>query len=256
MERGSRAEMFSLPTMRPEPAMSALPSASPWTPRVCSPRPEMDVYLHDALAGRLLSRGISDGIDIARGGSIRGVGEVLMSSTRFLRLLFALLAFAPCARLSAQERAPCPPPAAFIAPKDPAYADAMALKNNLESQGLVVSCVFETKFSSQFLRSENGVRRSTIEGEACIQTNLGALSVLFMLRPRTFDALKIEERHKGGRYLYSVSGMPDVWPRTFRTWSSVPRTYFFRHDNYMLTAAGDELRSAVEAALHQVPVSL
>jgi hypothetical protein len=33
----------------------------------------------------------------------------------------------------------------------------------------------------------------------------------------------------------------------------VRRDYLFRHDNYLLSAAGDELRNAVEAALHQLP---
>ena len=179
-----------------------------------------------------------------------------MSRTRSFRLLFLFLAIVPCVQLSAQEPLPCPPPDAFIAPKDPAYADAMALKKSLESQGMVVRCIFETKFSSQFLRWENGVPRSTIEGEACIRTNLGDLSVLFMPRPRTFTALEIKERRSGGRYLYTFSRMPDVWPGTFKSRSSVRRDYFFRHDNYLLSAAGDELRTAVEAALHQLPLSL
>jgi hypothetical protein len=174
----------------------------------------------------------------------------------FFRLLFLFFAIFPCSQLSAQEPLPCPPGDAFIAPKDPAYADAVALKKHLESQGMVVRCIFETKFSSAFLRWENGVPGSTIEGEACIRTNLGDLSVLFMPRPKTFAALKIKERRSGGRYIYTFSGMPDVWPRTFKTQSSVRRDYFFRLDNYLLSAAGDELRSAVEAALHQSPLSL
>lgn len=178
-----------------------------------------------------------------------------MSKTRCFRPLFLFLAIVPCTQMFAQELS-CPPPNAFIAPKDPAYADAMALKESLESQGTVVRCIFETKFSSQFLRWENGVPRSTIEGEACIRTNLGDLSVLFMPRPRTFAALKIKERRSGGRYLYTFSGMPDVWPRTFKSRNSVRRDYFFRHDNYLLSAEGDELRSTVEAALHQLPLSL
>jgi hypothetical protein len=179
-----------------------------------------------------------------------------MSRTHSLRLLFLFLAIVSCTQLSAQAPLSCPPPGAFIAPKDPAYADAMTLKKGLESQGIVVRCIFETKFSSAFLRWENGVPRSTIEGEACIRTNLGDLSVLFMPRPRTFAALKIKERHTGGRYLYTFSGMPDVWPPKFKSRSSMSRDYFFRYDNYLLCASGEELRSALEAALHQLPLSL
>jgi hypothetical protein len=124
-----------------------------------------------------------------------------MSRGRFFRLLFVFLSLVPCTRLSAQQPLSCPPPDAFISPKDPAYADAMALKKSLESHGMMIGCIFETKFSSQFLRWENGAPRSTIEGEACIRTNLGDLSVLFMPRPSTFAALKIRERRTGGRYL-------------------------------------------------------
>jgi hypothetical protein len=177
-----------------------------------------------------------------------------MSRTLCFRLLFLFLSVSACIRLYAQPNA-CPPPGALIAPKDPAYADAMDLKQRLESQGVVVNCIFETKFSSVFLRWENGVPRSTIEGEACIRTNLGDLGVLFMPRPQTFEALKIKERHSGGGYLYTFSGMPGVWPHKFKS-GGVRRTYFFRHDNYLLSARDDELLSAVEAALHQHPLSL
>jgi len=143
-----------------------------------------------------------------------------------------------------------------MSPDQPAYADAMALKHGLESQGMVVRCIFETKFSSQFLVWENGKPRSTIEGEACIVTNLGALEVLFVSRPKTFADLKIKEHRDREGYLYTVSGMPDVWPSKFKRWSSVRRTYYFRHDNYLLSGGGEELRTAVEAALHYQPLSL
>ena len=174
------------------------------------------------------------------------------------RVLLLLLVIVSCNRLSAQQvpTDDCPPPAAFMSPDQPAYADAMALKNSLESQGMVVRCIFETKFSSQFLVWEDGNPRSTIEGEACIRTNLGDLGVLFVSRPRTFADLKIKEQRARGGYLYTVSGMPDVWPSKFKRWSSARRTYYFQHDNYLLSGAGEELRTAVEAALHYQPLSL
>lgn len=178
-----------------------------------------------------------------------------MSRTFSYRLLF-LIIVVPCTRTLAQEPAPCPGPAALMAPEQPAYADAMALKKSLESQGLVVRCIFETKFSSQFTVWENGEPRSTIEGEACIRTNLGDLSVLFMPRPQNFAGLKIQERHTSEGYVYSVSGMPDVWPVKFKRWSSLHRTYYFRSDNYLLSAVGNEVRDAVEAALQYPPLSL
>jgi len=174
-------------------------------------------------------------------------------SVRLLSLLFFVL---PWTRLSAQQVDDCPPPPALMSPDQPAYADAMALKQNLESQGLVVRCMFETKFSSQFIVWENDKPRSTIEGEACIRTNLGDLEVLFTWKPRTFAGLGIKEHHTRGRYLYTVSGMPDVWPSKFKRWTSVRRTYYFQRDNYLLSGGGEDLRAAVEAALHYPPLSL
>jgi len=178
-----------------------------------------------------------------------------MSRTFSARLLLPLV-IVLCTRLSAQEDDHCPGPGALMSPDQPAYADAMALKNSLESQGMVVRCMFETKFSSQFIVWENGKPRSTVEGEACISTNLGALEVLFVSRPRTFADLKIKEHRTRGGYLYTVSGMPDVWPGKFKRWGSVRRTYYFRDENYLLSGEGEELRTAVEAALHQEPLSL
>jgi hypothetical protein len=179
-----------------------------------------------------------------------------MSRTLSARLLFLLFVIVLCTRLSAQQLDDCPGPAALMSPDQPAYADAMTLKNSLESQGMVVRCIFETKFSSQFIVWENGKPRSTVEGEACIRTNLGALEVLFVSPPRTFADLKIREHRARGRYLYTVSGMPDVWPSKFKRWGSVRRTYYFRHDNYLLSGEGEELRTAVEAALRYQPLSL
>ncbi len=170
-----------------------------------------------------------------------------------LILLFVTVGSVP---LFAHEQLPCPPSPALMAPGQPAYEDAMALKKNLESQGMVVRCIFETKFSSEFLDWNRDPPRSTIEGETCFRTNLGDISVLFMWRPRTFAELKIDERHKGGWYVYSFSGMTDVWPRDIKHSGSKDRTYYFRRDNYLLSAGGERLRSAVEAALHQAPLSL
>jgi hypothetical protein len=179
-----------------------------------------------------------------------------MSRTPSAGLLFLILVIALCTPLSAEQVDDCPGPMALISPDQPADADAMALKANLESQRMVVRCIFETKFSSAFIVWESGKPRSTIEGEACIRTNLGDLEVLFVSRPRTFADLKIKEHRVREGYLCTVSGMPDVWPSKFKRWGSVRRTYYFRHDNYLLSGGGEELRTAAEAALHFQPLSL
>ncbi len=52
----------------------------------------------------------------------------------------------------------CPPAAALLSSNDPAYADAMELKQSLENHGFTVRCVFPTKFGSIF---------QVIEGALC-----------------------------------------------------------------------------------------
>ncbi len=171
-------------------------------------------------------------------------------------LQIPLLLSAACASRFAQGQTPCPLPAALIAPGQPAYQDAMALKKNVESQGLIVRCIFETKFSSEFLDWKRNPPLSTSEGETCFRTNLGDLEVLFMWKPRTFSELTIKERRKGGWYVYSYSGMSDVWPRNIKEQASKERTYYFQHDNYLLSVGGEKRRDAVQGALHQAPRSL
>lgn len=179
-----------------------------------------------------------------------------MPWTLSAKLLLVFLVIAPPTRLSAQQADDCPGPAALMSPSQPAYEDAMALKKILESQGMAVRCIFETKFSSAFVVWEGGKPRSTVEGEACIRTNLGDLEVLFMWKPRTFAELSISEHRVHGGYVYDFSGMDDVWLRKFKHQGSAHRNYYFRRANYLLSAGAEELRNAVATALQYPPLSL
>ena len=149
------------------------------------------------------------------------------------------------------QPAPCPPPAVLIAPDNPAYADAMNLAQKLEAHGFVVNCIFPTKMSSEFLVRENGVERSTIEGEACFRTNYGDIGAFFVPKPQTFGDLKIKEQRRGGGYLYTFSGMPSVWPQKIGRWGSARRDFFLKRDNYLLSASDDTLHAHLEDALQQ-----
>ncbi len=161
---------------------------------------------------------------------------------------FAVLFALSHSRLLAQPEN-CPRPAALIAPDNPAYNDAMDLQKTLEARGFVVDCIFPTKFSSAFLVWENGVPRSTVEGEACFRTNFGDLDIVFIPKPQTFVELKIEERREGGGYLYTFSGMPEVW-LVKRVGSGPRREYFLKHDNYILSVTDEKLRARLEETLH------
>jgi hypothetical protein len=100
---------------------------------------------------------------------------------------------------------------ALLSSTDLVYADAMELKQHLESHGFVVRCVFPTKMGSIFQVEEGGVLRSTIEGEANFSTNYGDIDVVFVPKPQTFADFKITEHREDGGYLYTFAGTPRVW---------------------------------------------
>jgi hypothetical protein len=140
----------------------------------------------------------------------------------------------------------CPPAPILLQPTDPAYVDAMELKQSLESQGFVVRCVFPTKLSSIFRIREGGVSHSTIEGEASFRTDDGDADVVFMPKPQTFVDFKIKEHGEGGGYLYTFAGTPRVWD--VNRFGSAHRIYFLKHGN-QLVLSNDKLRARLEQAL-------
>ncbi len=160
--------------------------------------------------------------------------------------LILLFALSSGLQLRAQS-AECPPAELRYKSTDPAYGDAMNVQTMLEAAGLKVNCIFETKLSNQFMRDENGMRRFTLKGEACFRTNYGDISAFFAPKPQTFSALTIHEHRKRHGYLYTFSGMPDVW--VLNQFGSVARLYYFKRDNYLLSVADGPLRAKVEEAI-------
>lgn len=96
----------------------------------------------------------------------------------------------------------CPPAAALLSSNDPAYADAMELKQSLENHGFTVRCVFPTKFGSIFQVIEGGALRSTIEGEANFRTDYGDLDAVFLPKPQTFTDFNDRLRSRLEQALY------------------------------------------------------
>lgn len=168
-------------------------------------------------------------------------------------LIVVVVAMSSPAPAKAQV-APCPPAEISYQPGNPAYQDATNLRQTLESHGVEVYCIFETKLSSRFLRDENGTPRFTLEGEACIRTKYGDIGAFFVARPQTFAPLKIKEHRNSGGYLYTFSGMPDVWlPPDL---GSAGRVHYYKHDNYLLSIDDSPLRTLLEQALGLRPLSL
>lgn len=146
----------------------------------------------------------------------------------------------------------CPPAAILLQPTDPAYADAMELKHDLESQGFIVRCVFPTKLSSIFRVWEGGVSHSTIEGEASFRTDDGDVDVVFMPKPQTFADFKIKEHREGGGYMYRFAGTPRVWD--VNRFGSAYRIYFTKRGNKLLLL-DEKMQPRLEHALRSLPQS-
>jgi hypothetical protein len=164
---------------------------------------------------------------------------------------FILLVATSSIPLRAQS-APCPPPAALLSASDPAYADAMELKQSLENRGLTVECIFHTKLSSVFMVDVNGSLQSTVEGEFCFTTNRGGIEVVFLPKPQTFADFKITEHRQGGGYLYRFTGTPRVWAGDKFKFGTAYRQYFLKQDN-RLFIVGDTLVGPLESALQLPP---
>ena len=171
--------------------------------------------------------------------------------TRLAVGMFVLLA-ASCFPLSAQS-VPCPTGEALMAPSDPAYADAIELEQRLESHGFTVKCIFPTKLSSVFMVEENGVLRSTVEGEACFSTNYGGIEVVFLPKSQTFADFKITEHRKGGGYLYRFTGTPRVWAGDKFKFGTANRQHFLKHGNYLFIVSDDQLFSRLEEVFRMSP---
>lgn len=133
--------------------------------------------------------------------------------------------------LSAEETG-CPNEPALLSPSEPVYAEAMALKQTLESHGFDVRCVFPTHMSSIFEVAGDAERmHSTVEGEACFRTNYGDLDAVFLPQPQTFADFKITEHRENSGYLYTFAGTPRVWAAN--RFGSARRTYFLDHENQL-----------------------
>jgi hypothetical protein len=162
-------------------------------------------------------------------------------SCLFVGLILILAAYPLAA-----QRSECPPAAVLISPTDPAYTDAMALKQTLESNGFIVRCVFPTKLGSIFEVDEAGELSSTIEGEASFRTNYGDIGAVFLPRQQTFADFKITEHRKTDGYLYTFTGTPSVWAGN--QLDSARWIQFLKHGNWLLIS--DNLQVPLEQALN------
>jgi len=148
--------------------------------------------------------------------------------------------------LDAQE-ADCPKGPALLSSSEPVYADAMELKQTLESHGFEVRCVFPTTLWSIFWREDGGVVHGTIEGQANFRTNYGDVQAVFMPKPQTFADFKIFEHREDNGFLYTFGGIPRVWDTN--RFGSAHRIYFLDHGNQLFFVGDLVLLRRLEKAL-------
>ena len=127
---------------------------------------------------------------------------------------------------------------------DPAYQEAMKLKEKLDRQGFEVTCVLPSKdiriFEGQL-------------GAAVYRTAFGNIDVMFM--PQSTDFwVRVVENKQNGRFLYTFNGNPHA---LIPVWDASRPFYFVQHRNYMFATADDKLAEKLRAAVPTMtPVGL
>jgi hypothetical protein len=139
---------------------------------------------------------------------------------------------APC---SLQDRIGLLPPA------DPAYNDAVELARKLDDFGIHVRCTLESKMQRIFAGQI---------GAAYYRTDAGDFEVLFLPPSDSFGGLRILERQKQNRYLYSFRGTP----RSKVHMDSSRRAYFIKKRNALFYVWGnDQLAEILRSKLDPQP---
>jgi hypothetical protein len=119
---------------------------------------------------------------------------------------------------------------------DPAYQEAMKLKEKLDRQGFEVTCVLPSKdirvFDGQL-------------GAAFYRTAVGTIDVMFM--PQSTDLwVRVIENKQNGRFLYTFNGKPHA---LIPVWDASRPFHFIQHRNYMFVTADDKWAEKLRVAV-------
>ena len=123
---------------------------------------------------------------------------------------------------------------------DPAYSDAMILRQDLTGNGFEVQCVLRSKLGGLFVTSNDNQSAATL-----FRTDHGDFEVLILPKPFVFDLLTANEHKNGKSYSYSFSGDP-----TCKTPIEGIRQYFVKRGNKMFLTHD----AALAAILTDVPM--
>jgi hypothetical protein len=119
---------------------------------------------------------------------------------------------------------------------DPAYEEAMKLKESFDRQGIEVICVLPSKISHIF---EGQL------GAAFYRTTIGVIDVMFMPASTDFE-VHVVKKKKDGRYLYSFDGTSRaVTPG----WDASHPWFFIQFHNSMFTTDDERVAERLRAVV-------
>lgn len=119
---------------------------------------------------------------------------------------------------------------------DPAYEEAMKLKDRFDQKGLEVICVL----ASKSVRIFDGQL-----GAAFYRAKVGNIDVMFLRTSMDFQ-IHVVERKKDGRYLYSFEGNPRA---NFPIWDASHPFYFIQLHNSMFATDDEKLAERLRAVV-------
>jgi carboxypeptidase family protein len=116
---------------------------------------------------------------------------------------------------------------AVLPPTDPAYNDAAELAHRLDDLGIHIRCTLASKMQRFFAGQI---------GAALYRTDAGDFEALFLPQSESFGGLRVVERPKQGKYLYSFRGTP----HSNAHMDSSKRAYFIKKRNVLFYVWGDD----------------
>ena len=127
----------------------------------------------------------------------------------------------------------------ILKPTDVAYTQAMEFAQFLNGKSINVKSVHGSKLNGFF----RGLNKA-----AFFRTEKGVVEVIFFPEQRGAERVRVRERRKAGRYLYSFEGQPDPNPPGDTIDAGRP-IYFLMHRNWFIVLSSKELYDALQRAL-------
>ncbi|HEX8140102.1 MAG TPA: hypothetical protein VF544_21245 [Pyrinomonadaceae bacterium] len=127
----------------------------------------------------------------------------------------------------------------ILKPTNTSYNEAMEFAQFLEGRGIIVKSVQSSKLNGFF---------QGLEKAGFFKTDKGIVEVIFFPEPSGAEKVRVRERRRAGRYLYSFEGQPHPNPPGDRIDAGRPM-YFLMHRNWFMVTDSEELHEALKLAL-------